>query len=84
MPPMLPLSVPLSLSLCPGLLHAPHATPECAPARKSLSALLTPSLAERLREADPRPLLLQLNEDLETPQVRYCCCYYCCYCWCCC
>lgn len=54
---------------CTGLLHDPYHTPSNPAAISALSALLTQSLAARLAEPDPRPLLLCLNSSLETAQV---------------
>lgn len=52
-----------------GLLREPHHTPTNPDAVAALSALLTQSLAARLAEPDPRPLLVCLNSSLETAQV---------------
>jgi hypothetical protein len=52
-----------------GMLRDPHHTPANAAAEGALSALLTQSLAARLVEPDPRPLLVCLNSSMETAQV---------------
>jgi hypothetical protein len=44
-------------------------TPPCAPAQRALAALLTQTLAPRLADPDPLPLLRDLNSSLQTPQV---------------
>jgi DnaJ family protein C protein 13 len=51
------------------MLREPHHTPANAAAVSALSALLTQSLAARLAERDPRPLLVCLNSSMETAQV---------------
>ena len=48
---------------------AAPATPPCEPAQRALAALLTETLAPRLGEADPVPLLHDLNSTVQTPQV---------------
>ena len=59
-----------ALARLAGLLPAPHATPECAPAQLALRALLTESLAARLAAPDPRPLLALLGAaGVETAHV---------------
>jgi DnaJ family protein C protein 13 len=52
-----------------GLLLDPHHTPANPAVTSALSALLTQSLAARLAEPDPRPLLVCLNSSMETAQV---------------
>ena len=60
--PLMPTSPPPPSSLPhPGVMHSPHATPGGPRARAALSALLTPPLASRLTERDPRPLLTLLG-----------------------
>lgn len=49
--------------------HAPAATQPCPAAQRALVALLTETLAPRLGEADPLPLLRDLNSTVQTPQV---------------
>ncbi|WIA10346.1 hypothetical protein OEZ85_010538 [Tetradesmus obliquus] len=58
-----------ALARLAGLLREPHHTPANAAAASALAALLTQSLAGRLAEPDPRPLLLCLNSSMETAQV---------------
>lgn len=50
------------------------ATPPCPPAQQALAGLLTEALAPRLADADPLPLLRDLNSTVQTPQV---CCVVC-------
>ncbi|KAL0042756.1 hypothetical protein WJX79_009797 [Trebouxia sp. C0005] len=52
-----------------GVLAGRLGTPPCTAARQALAALLTPSLAARLAEPDPKDLLQQLNGSVCTPQV---------------
>lgn len=52
-----------------GMLRGPFHTPANHTAQTCLSALLTHSLAARLAEGDPRPLLVCLNSSMETAQV---------------
>ncbi|WIA30400.1 hypothetical protein OEZ86_000485 [Tetradesmus obliquus] len=58
-----------ALARLAGLLREPHHTPANAAAASALAALLTQSLAGRLAEPDPRPLLVCLNSSMETAQV---------------
>lgn len=44
-------------------------TPANLEAQRALRALLTETLAPRLAEEDPRPLLRDLNTTVQTPQV---------------
>ena len=53
-----------------GVLGGRLATPACTATRQALAALLTPSLAGRLTEQDPKELLQQLNGSICTPQVH--------------
>ena len=57
-----------------GVLGGRLATPACTAARQALAALLTPSLAGRLTEQDPKDLLQQLNGSVCTPQACFACC----------
>jgi len=52
-----------------GMLGSPAATPKNMQAINTLKALLTDSLAVRLAASDPKPLLRELNQSMETPQV---------------
>ena len=52
-----------------GVVGGRLGTPPCMLARQALAALLTPSLAARLADQDPRELLQQLNGSVCTPQV---------------
>jgi len=52
-----------------GVLPATLATPACLPAQEALGKLLTPPLASRLTNPDPRELLSLLNTSVLTPQV---------------
>lgn len=52
-----------------GVLPGALATPACLPAQEALGKLLTPALASRLTEPDPRELLSLLNSSVLTPQV---------------
>ena len=63
-----------ALSRVAGVLGGRLATPACTAARQGLAALLTPSLAGRLTEEDPKELLQQLNGSVCTPQV--CCAHF--------
>lgn len=45
------------------------ATQPCPAAQRALAALLTETLAPRLGEPDPLPLLRDLNSTVQTPQV---------------
>lgn len=54
-----------------GLLQGDLATPACEPARAALAAILTEPLLPRLGEADPRPLLGDLNSSVATPQAMW-------------
>ena len=53
-----------------GLVGGQLATPACNAARQALAALLTPSLAGRLAEPNPKELLTELNSSVCNPQVR--------------
>lgn len=53
----------------PPAVAVPPATLPCAAAQRALAALLTETLAPRLGEADPLPLLRDLNSTVQTPQV---------------
>lgn len=59
-----------ALARLAGVLGGRLATPACTAARQALAALLTPSLAGRLTEQDPKELLQQLNGSVCTPQVH--------------
>lgn len=59
-----------ALARLAGVLGGRLATPACTAARQALAALLTPSLAGRLTEQDPKALLQQLNGSVCTPQVH--------------
>ncbi len=52
-----------------GLLAGPLETPVCEDVRTALGALLTEPLLPRLGEVDPRPLLVDLNSSVATPQA---------------
>ena len=54
-----------------GLLGGQLATPAFNAAHQALSALLTPSLAGRLAEPDPKELLTELNSSVCNPQVGF-------------
>jgi DnaJ family protein C protein 13 len=58
-----------ALARVAGLLSGAAATPKCEPAVSTLKALLTDTLVMRLNGEDPRPLLRELNQSLETPHV---------------
>ncbi len=49
--------------------EAPAVTQPCSAAQRALAALLTETLAPRLGEQDPLPLLRDLNSTVQTPQV---------------
>jgi DnaJ family protein C protein 13 len=53
-----------------GMLAVPNRTPDHPAARSCLAAALTESLAMRLGDDDPHPLLVDLNSSLESAQVR--------------
>ena len=53
----------------PPAVAGPPATQPCTAAQRALAALLTETLAPRLGEADPLPLLRDLNSTVQTPQV---------------
>lgn len=59
-----------ALARLAGMLGGPLASAPCAGAMRGLAALLTPALAGRLGEPDPRPLLGHLSSSLLTPQAR--------------
>lgn len=52
-----------------GVLSGGLASPPNVAAQEALTKLLTPSLAARLAEPDPQPLLELLNSSVQTPQV---------------
>ncbi|KAK9822709.1 hypothetical protein WJX81_005943 [Elliptochloris bilobata] len=58
-----------ALARVAGMLAGPLASAPCAGAMRGLAALLTPALAGRLGDADPRALLGHLSSSLLTPQV---------------
>ncbi|KAK9807966.1 hypothetical protein WJX73_008492 [Symbiochloris irregularis] len=58
-----------ALACLAGVLPGSRATPSNAPAQEALSCLLTPPLAIRLCDADPRSLLVQLASSTSNPQV---------------
>lgn len=58
-----------ALGCLAGVLPGARATPSNAPAQEALSCLLTPPLAIRLCDADPRTLLVQLASSTSNPQV---------------
>jgi hypothetical protein len=68
-PPSAPLPPPPTHTQHTGMLRGPFHTPANQAAQACLSALLTHSLAARLAEGDPRPLLVCLNSSMETAQV---------------
>jgi DnaJ family protein C protein 13 len=49
--------------------ESPAATQPCPAAQRALAALLTETLAPRLGDPDPLPLLRDLNSTVQTPQV---------------
>jgi hypothetical protein len=53
----------------PGAARPGSGAPPCEPARAALGALLTPALAARLADPDPRALLVDLNSSILNPQV---------------
>lgn len=58
-----------ALAALAGMGGAGPETPVCMKAQAALSALLTPTLAPRLGEADPQPLLKDLNSTVASPHV---------------
>ena len=58
-----------ALACLAGVVPSVRATPPHTPAQEALSRLLTPPLAIRLCDADPRPLLSQLTSSISSPQV---------------
>ena len=59
-----------ALARLAGMLGGALASAPCAGAMRGLAALLTPALACRLSDADPRALLGHLSSSLLTPQAR--------------
>ena len=59
-----------ALARLAGMLAGPLTSAACPAAARALAALLTPALAARLGDADPRPLLSHLSSSLLTPQAR--------------
>ena len=58
-----------ALARLAGVLAGGLASPPCPPAQEALGKLLTPALAGRLTQTDPRPLLTLLNSSVLTPQA---------------
>lgn len=58
-----------ALARLAGVLGGGLASPACMEARNSLGVLLTDALARRLTELDPRPLLRELNSNIQNPQA---------------